>query len=396
MDYTALKEYTTSDAQSGYIDALIACSGNKTHASKMVGTNHRGNLRMLKRIEARAAASGYAPNHDMTKKTPEGFSVKGVSTLYDEAGNLKIQWVKTHATNEQVQENFEEFIAGLCESMTPAKPSPLPKIKHHTAELMTSIFIGDAHVGMYAYGKETKHADFDSDIATEQLRNAVDYLVAKAEPTETGLLVDVGDYVHVNGQNNQTYSGTPQDTDTRHSRVMHKAAMCMRYMIEVMLAKFKKVVVVIAKGNHDTDTSVGIRLAIDFYYSKEPRVNVLETDSFYHYIEYGQWLLGVHHGDKQKPESLAGSMARDMPAAWGRTSHRMWCVGHFHKEQVKTLPGVKYKVFAALPPPDSWHASKGYSGDGEMEMITFRKSGGIYSSHVFCIPQKKHEPDVQI
>lgn len=228
MDYAALREYAASDKQRALIDAIIACGGNKTHASTMLGTMHRGNIRMLRRIEANAARSGYAPNHDMTKTTPEGYSVKGVSTLYDEAGNLKIQWVKTHATNEQVQESFEGFIAGLCESLTPAKPKPLPKIKHHTAELMTGVFIGDAHVGMYAYGKETKHADFDSDIATEQLRSSIDYLMAKAEPTETGLLVDVGDYVHVNGQQNQTYSGTPQDTDTRHSRVMHKAAMCMR------------------------------------------------------------------------------------------------------------------------------------------------------------------------
>jgi hypothetical protein len=102
------------------------------------------------------------------------------------------------------------------------------------------------------------------------------------------------------------------------------------------------------------------------------------------------------HGDKQKPESLAGSMARDMPKAWGRTTHRMWAVGHFHKEFVKTLPGVTYRVFAALTPPDSWHASHGYKGDGEMHMLSLRREGGIHSTHIYNIPQPIHEPDAKL
>jgi predicted phosphodiesterase len=220
--------------------------------------------------------------------------------------------------------------------------------------------------------------------------------VAKAEPTETGLLVNVGDFMHANGQSNTTYSGTPLDVDTRQHKTMREAGMVMRYMIDRMLTKFKKVVVVVARGNHDTDPAPAVQLMLEFYYSREPRVNVLDTEGFYHYIEYGNWLLGVTHGDKQKPEALAGSMARDMPQAWGRTTHRMWCCGHFHKEQVKTLPGVKYKIFAALPPPDSWHAAHGFKGDGEMEMLTFRKEGGLYSSFVYNIPQPQLEPDVSI
>ena len=138
------------------------------------------------------------------------------------------------------------------------------------------------------------------------------------------------------------------------------------------------------------------QVMLEFYYKDEPRVNVLPTHGFFHYIEWGNWLLGVHHGDKQKPEKLATSMARDMPEAWGRTTHRMWCTGHFHKEQVKTLDGVKHKVFAALPPPDSWHASHGFSGDGEMEMLTFKRSGGVHSSFVFNVPQPRVEPDVKL
>ena len=107
-------------------------------------------------------------------------------------------------------------------------------------------------------------------------------------------------------------------------------------------------------------------------------------------------MLGITHGNKQKAEALAGSMARDMAQAWGRTTHRMWITGHYHKDAVKTLPGVKHKIVGALPPPDSWSSSHGFAGDGEMEMMTFKREGGIHSSHVYNIPRPIVEPDVKL
>jgi hypothetical protein len=390
-----LLEYCTTERQREAIQAVIDI-GIIDQAAVKVGMGKSGLRRIIRSLKGKAARAGYAPDHGMTHEAAPSFAIKKVSTMYGDDGEIKLQWVQSSPEAEQMQEGISDYIEGLMADIKPYKAKPVPKHIEHDSELMTGIFIGDAHIGMYAYGKETGHSDFDSDIATRQLRDAIDYLVDKAEPTETGLLVDVGDLTHANTQHNTTFAGTPLDCDTRHDRVMKKAAMVMRYMVDRMLTKFKKVVVVVVKGNHNTDSAGTVRLALDFYYEKESRVNVLGTHGFYHYIEYGKWLLGLHHGDKQKPESLAGSMARDMAQAWGRTTSRMWCIGHFHKDNVKSLPGVKVKVFAALPPPDSWHASQGYSGDGEMEMLTFRKSGGIYSSHVYHLAQPIREPDVKI
>jgi hypothetical protein len=364
--------------------------------AKLLGVDKRNIERPSANLVKRAALRGYSPDADAHGLAPDGYLVKGKSTFYNEDGVPIRTWVKTDVIREHLSEMLKAYVDGLCENITPAKSKPVPKFLKHSSDLLTGIFIGDAHVGMRAFGIETKHSNFDTDIAVEQLRDAIDYLVEKAEPTETGLLVDVGDFVHANTQHGTTYGGTPLDVDTRHYRVMKAAAEVMQYMTDRMLEKFKKVVIVVARGNHNTDAAGAVQLMLEFYYHKEPRVHVLPTDGFYHYIEYGKWLLGIHHGDKQKPESLASSMARDMPEAWGRTTHRMWCTGHFHKEAVRTLPGVKHKVFAALPPPDSWHASHGYAGDGEMEMLTFRREGGLYSSHVYNIPQPRQEPDVRL
>lgn len=385
-------DYANGPGQRKVAEQLDKGIDNASEIARIVGIHDRTARRHKTTILANAAKKDRA-EHVTT--TPEGFGIKRTSTNYDKDGQVSQQWVIRTPDAERQSELIKEFIAGLMQDIEPADPKPLPNLQH-TSNLLSAIFIGDAHVGMQAYASETKHSDFNVDIACKQLRDAVDYLVDRAEPTETGLLVDVGDFLHPNGSMATTFKGTPLDTDLTYYRMMKAAGAVFRYMIEKMLQKFRKVVLVMSKGNHNTDPAVGLQIAIEMLYSAEPRVQVLENDSFYHYIEYGNWLLGICHGDKQKPEALAGSMARDMPAAWGRTTHRMWCTGHYHKESVKTLPGCKHKVFGALPPPDSWHAAQGYLGDGEMEMLTFRKEGGLYSSHVYNIPQPRHEPDVKL
>jgi DNA-binding CsgD family transcriptional regulator len=397
MDWSAIPERAKQHLtrrQQVLLD-ILAEGKPVRQAAKEMQLDDRSAWYLKARTLKALAAAGYTETFDATRFVDPGQQIKGKSTLTkDDEGNTV--WVKTDLKQEQKQEHLASFARALCDEISRAKPAPLPKIKHHDPDMMTGIFIGDAHIGMRAFGKETKHHDFDTDIATQQLRDAADYLIAKAEPTETGLLVDVGDYMHANGHNNATFAGTPLDVDTRHRSTMYEAAMAMRYFVDKMLAKFKKVVVVVARGNHNDDVAPAIELMLSFYYEKEPRVTILPTHGYYHYIEYGNWLLGITHGDKQKAEALAGSMARDMSQAWGRTTHRLWCTGHYHKEAVKTLPGVKHKVFAALPPPDAWHSSHGFSGDGELEMLTFRKSGGLYSSHVYNIPRPIIQPDVTI
>lgn len=363
-----------------------------TAAAKRLNKDPGTTRRAASQIKSRAAKKDRKEHIDTT---PDGFGIKKTSTFYDREGSVSAQWVIRHQEAERQAELMKEYISGLCESFEPAKPKKYPANALNT-EIMPAIFIGDAHIGMQAYAAETRHSDFNVEIACQQLRDAADYLIDRADPAETGLLVDVGDFLHPNGRLATTLNGTPLDTDQTYYGMMKAAGHVMRYIIDKMLTKFGRVVNVVTPGNHNTDPAIGLQIALEFLYSNEPRVTILKNEGFYNYIEYGNWLLGFCHGDKQKPESLVANMARDMASAWGRTTHRMWCTGHYHKETVRTFPGCKHKVFGALPPPDSWHAGQGYLGDGEMEMLTFRKEGGLHSSHVYNIPQPRMEPDVRI
>ena len=379
--------------------AMLRSGMTQRAIATQIGISEKNVQAMGSRIKARLRAIGYDPDNGMKLVSPGAQALKGRSALVkvgeDGSETTVMYWNKTDYKRESLHESFKQFVEGLKGDIDQVKPTKAAKLAYRS-DLMPAIFIGDAHIGMRAHGKETKHLDFDTKIAVNQLRDAVDYLTERAEPSEVGLLVDVGDYTHSNGHNDTTAAGTPLDVDTRHRSTMYQAAMTMRYMINKMLEKCKTVHVVVARGNHNDDVAPAIELMLSFYYEREPRVKILETISYYHYIEYGNWLIGVTHGNNQKAEALAGSMARDMAQAWGRTTHRLWATGHYHKDAVKTLPGVKHKVFAALPPPDSWHAAHGFSGDGEMEMWTFRKTGGVHSTHVYNIPRPIVEPDVRI
>jgi hypothetical protein len=386
-----LRRFAT-DAQSDVLDLLLE-HGSYNNVVKATGRNRRALERSVQRLRATAANQGWSPEHGLTRGVAEGFGLDGYSHLTRTEDGEPI-WLKAKRDKGQAQA-LQDYIEGLQEEIPRAKPKK-PNRKKYRDDLMPAIFLGDAHIGMRAFGKETRHRSFDTDIAVQELRDAVDFLVDKAEPAENGLLVDVGDYQHANGHNNTTFAGTPLDVDTRHRSTMYEGAMTMRYMVSRMLEKCQNLTVVVARGNHNDDAAPAIELMLRFYYENEPRVNVLPVHGYCHYIEYGGNLLGVHHGDKQKPEQLVGSMARDMPEAWGRTNYRMWCTGHFHKESVKTLPGCKHKVFAALPPPDGWHAAHGFAGDGELEMLTFKREGGIHSSFVYRIPSPRVEPDARI
>ncbi|MFZ9894798.1 MAG: hypothetical protein ACO3EL_06200, partial [Burkholderiaceae bacterium] len=237
---------------------------------------------------------------------------------------------------------------------------------------------------------------FDSTIAAADLRAAIDNLVDRSPLAETGMLVDVGDFMHANTSHNQTFGGTPVDVDTRFERVMEIAAGVMTYAIDKMLTKFRKVVVVVARGNHNPDAAVAIQKILAAYYRAEPRVEVLKTQGFFHYLEWGKWLIGIHHGDKVKAQKLPGIMARDMAEAWGRTRSRMWALGHFHHQEVLELDGCTVCKFGALPPPDGWHASMGYSSVQSMQMIVFRKEGGRESTLIYELPRPVNQPDWRV
>ena len=397
----SLLEYCTTDQQREKLKAWRA-NGSARKAAQALGyKDHTSFVKLVASLKKKAGlvgelghASEDPPELDVSDKIAPGFDLARGYSIQTRTPGGDLIWLKAMPKREK--EAFQQFIEELKEQTPRAEPVGKLRAKKLDDSILPAIFIGDSHYGMYAYAMETKHTDFNSEIAQQLMLTAVTDLIDRAPVAETLLLVDVGDYMHANSSHNKTFNGTDVDVDTRLGRVMRIASRAMKMAVDLALKKFAKVVVVKARGNHNPDMAIAVQEIIYAFYEREPRVTVLETNGYFHYIEYGKWLIGVNHGDKVKADRLPGIMARDMSKAWGRTTHRMWALGHFHHQDVKEFDGCYVQKFAALPPPDGWHASMGFSSIQAMQMVVFRKSGGKHSTLIHEIPRPEWEPDVRI
>lgn len=387
-----LLEFCNTPTQIEIYTAYGEC-GTINETARKTGRDVSSVSQSIRRVQ-KAAAGIVTESFDARRLVPKGEQVIGRSVYAkDDEGNPI--WLKTKASIEKQQEAFKLYIDSLSSEIKPAKKIPAPKGKK-TEDLLPIIWIGDGHLGMRAYSPETKHSDFDSDIAAEGLREAISDLIRRAPDADQAVLVDVGDFMHSDSAHNKTFAGTEVDVDTRYERVLEIAGEVMQFAVIEMLKKFNKVTVVIAKGNHNPTPAAAVAQITKAYFRKNERVNVLKTIGFFHYIEYGKWLIGVNHGDKIKPAKLVNVMARDMPEAWGRCTHRMWGCGHFHHEEVLELDGCTVYKFGALPPPDSWHTGAGFGGDGKMQMQVLRREGGMHSTMIYDLPRPIIEPDIKL
>ena len=311
-----LKQWATP-RQSEYIDAVIAFKGIRPAARKL-GISHAGLLRSLKAVKKKAALQGWSPEHDLTKTVPEPFVIRGTSTLYDENGKPRLQWVKTRLDDTLKAEALQEWIESLTAEVKGMSPD-IPHPKHVNADILAVYPIGDPHFGLYAWKDETGD-DFDLTTAERLTTAAIDRLVSSAPAADTALIIELGDMFHTDNSNNQTIrSHNALDVDTRWAKVMQVGLRAMTYVVKKTLQKHKNVIVRIVKGNHDDHSSFALALALDAFFSNNKRVKIDLSPAEHWYYRFGKVLIGATHGDKAKMEKMPGIMACDRSEDWGKT-----------------------------------------------------------------------------
>ena len=394
----SLVNYAKTDRQRETIITWEECDRNSGMAAAKLGIACSTVRDHIAYVKNTAAAAGYSDNWDATRHVPEGEVVIGRSIYTsDDEGNKA--WLKTKRTMTEAERDkaLKGFVDGLVKGLPKYKPKAKPKTKKFATDLLPTVVIGDAHFGMRADARETKARDYDTKIASNEMLDAIDYLVDAAPPSEQCLLVNVGDFIHANGSAGTTFSGTRLDIDSRVELVLETAAQTFLFSIDKLLSKHKNVNVIMARGNHDSDTAIALALILKFYYSKEPRVTILDPHGFFHTLQFGKTLLAVHHGDKVKAAKLGAILPRMLPEQWSSTNYRKWLLGHVHHQNViETDNGVICEAFSTLAPPDSWHAGAGYSASSCMHQIVFHRDGGEAIRHVYQIRDSAKSPDLTL
>lgn len=306
---------------------------------------------------------------------PDGHRLKGVSTLVDANGKTVLQWIKTR--EDRIAR--EEAIALALERLPERVPTFKTKVRAPAvtdADLCAVYPVGDPHIGMLAWGPEAGE-DHDLKIAEADLCAAFDLLVTETPSTELAIVAFLGDNVHADNLAGVTNrSNAKLDTDSRYEKVLDVALRTAIYSITAALARHRIVVAYFLQGNHDDITALFLRKGIGAYFRNEPRVLIDQTPGRFQYREFGKNLFGFYHGHDVKQDKLPAVMATDQAAAWGRTEHRKWFIGHFHSTQVYEHPGVTCEIFRTLAGKDSYHAENGYRSQRTLTRIVYHREDG--------------------
>ena len=394
----SLIDYAKTDRHRESLQVWEDCGRNSAKAAAILGISQSTMRDYVSITKNNAAAAGYSENWDARRHVPEGEIVIGRS-IYTTTDEGEKAWLKTRRTMTEAARDkaLQGFVDGLTKGVKPYKPKAKPKAKKFADDLLPTIVIGDAHFGMRADARETKARDYDTKIASNDMLAAIEYLVDAAPASDQALLVNVGDFIHANGSSGTTFGGTKLDVDTRIEVVLEIAAQTFLYAIDKLLAKHKSCVVVMARGNHDSDTAIALALILKFYYSKEPRVTILDPHGFFHTVQFGKNLLAIHHGDKVKAAKLGAILPKMLQEQWSSTVYRKWLVGHIHHQNaIETDNGVFVEAFGTLAPPDSWHAGAGYGVSSVMNQVVFHRDGGEVLRHVYQIRDSRKVPDLTL
>lgn len=250
------------------------------------------------------------------------------------------------------------------------------------SDLLTVYPVADAHVGLLAWGRETRGPDYDLELFKSDFITSMDRLSSRVPPSGHALLVFAGDTLHTPDSKNKTPAhGHILDVDGRFEKIVDVAVESITHTIDMLAEKHARVSVVVIRGNHCEDSHIILKLALKQRYRNVDRIDfpvVHGADkSEIFWMKHGKNLIAVHHGDRARPEKLAMIVA-DKCGFWDEcTASRVILTGHLHHLRTLDLVGATHYTMRAFAPADSHGAN--YGGVRGLQAMTFDPKYGLVS-----------------
>jgi hypothetical protein len=308
---------------------------------------------------------------------PEGFRVKGYTPLQKD-GDTVLQWVKLERDRGQERKLVEAAQSAFVEKIPRDKPKAAPKETEQ--ELLNCYVVTDYHLGMLAWGEETRGEDWDTKIAEDLLVRWFAQAIARAPDASIGVFAQLGDFLHFDG----LQAITPEnknllDSDTRFQRVVRIAIRVLRRVVGMLLEKHERVHILMAEGNHDPASSIWLREWFRALYEKEPRVTVDCSPDPYYCVEHGATSLFFHHGHKRKPTNIADVFVGKFRDVFGRTKFSYAHMGHMHHVDQKENNLMVIEQHRTLAAHDAYASRGGWLAGRDAQCITYHKAYGEVS-----------------
>lgn len=374
QDLSHLYPFCNSDAQLEILKAIEE-HGNPNAAAKVIGRDPANCRRRFRDIKSRAALAGVYNDSLKKEPVPEGFQVKGTSTLYDADGNAKLQWVKTSQDQERQLEALRGAVEALKEDIEPLPPTnPPASCESHLANLYV---ISDFHLGAMAWHEETG-ANWDMKIAENLIIKWFQKAISLSPNSSTAYFLDLGDTEHYDSILAVTpTSGHVLDTDTRFRQLVRVMIRIIRTIIRMLLEKHERVVIIKTEGNHNQSTAIQASEWLSVLYENEPRAEVDTTARPYHCHKFGKNMICATHGHLKKFNEVPLLLAAMFPEVWGKTKFRYCETGHLHHHHEKEHSGMIVTQHQTLAAPDAYAARGGWISDRSAIVKTFHKDHGL-------------------
>lgn len=364
-----------TDRQREFVEAVNLHGGARA-AGRALGVHHKTITDAVKRLTLRASVQGYSPAHNLTQIVPAPFVARGHSTMYDRDGKPVMQWVKTRLDDQKYQEAITAAASAMAEELPRLKPQDAPRKADSDAKVANLYVLTDCHLGMLAWEREGG-ANWDLKIAERVIFDSFMQMMDRTPSAATGIIAQLGDFFHSDGLLPVTPSSHHVlDQDGRYAKIVAAGIRLLRRIIDAALTRHRKVILLMAEGNHDLSGSIWLQLMLKALYENEPRIEVIETPLPYYAIEHGRTALFFHHGHLKKKEQLPLSFAAMFPEAWGRTKKRYIHTGHYHNHEEKSHAGVTVVQHATLAARDAYAARGAWLSERQASAMSYHEDFG--------------------
>lgn len=326
------------------------------------------------RLAAQIARQGWSPEHDMVHTVPDGYHVKGTSTLYKDGAPV-VQWVKSSIDHERQEQIMLAALEAMKEELPREEPRPPPQGLSDD-NLLNTFVITDLHMGALSWADETG-ADWDLPLAERTIVEWFRQAIELAPRAETALLAQISDLLHWDGFDAVTPASKHLlDADTRFPKLVRVAIRVLRRVIGMLLDKHPKLHIIMADANHDPVSQVWLREWLSVMYEGEPRVTVDTSPSPYNVFEFGSVAVFTHHGHKRNVKNVSEVFAAKFRAIFGRTRYAYAHTGHLHHIDIKENNLMVVEQHRTLAAPDAYAARGGYLSGRDAKVITYHREYG--------------------
>lgn len=257
--------------------------------------------------------------------------------------------------------------------------------------LAYEINIPDVHFGKMSWNEESGE-DYDLKIAEQRYKDAISELLSNVshKSIERFIFPIGNDMINIDNRRNETFAGTPQDSDSRFFKIVKTVKRILIQAIDA-LSTIAPVDVVVISGNHDTETMFMIGEMLDAYYHNNEKVNIDNSPKQRKYYKYGVTGFQYTHGNEEKHHELGLIFATEEPQLWASTKFRICKLGHFHKNKkteyvsVDEHQGFQVQILPSLSGSDAWHKSKGYMSKKQAKGFLYHKEKGQIGEFTYSV-----------